>query len=85
MHPGMVLLFHAGTGQGPCFKTRSGAPAEADLRQALNLLSARRVQLGGSEKQAVHEKPDQIPATPVAASGELIECVPCVHSDTEVS
>lgn len=69
---GNYMILRAGAGHGPCFQTRSGAPAEADLRQALDLLSARRVQLGERKKQA-HQNADESTANPDAASRELVE------------
>ncbi|CAN0155043.1 unnamed protein product [Pylaiella littoralis] len=38
-------LLGQGTASGPCFQIRVGAPVEKDLEEALNLLSARGVQL----------------------------------------
>ncbi len=54
-----MLLLAAGEGEGPRFVTRPGAPDEADLRDALDLLSARRVQLGGTEEQATDQKDEE--------------------------
>lgn len=83
MHPGIVRFFCAGAGNDPCFQTRSGAPAEAELKQALDILSARREQLGESKKQV--PEADETPATLPVASRELVEWTPLVQSDPEVS
>lgn len=65
-----LLLFAADAGEGPRFVTRPGAPDEADLRQALDLLSVRRVQLGGTEEQATDQKDEEGAAKIPAASRE---------------
>lgn len=80
-----LIFFHAGSGHGPCFQTRPGAPAEADLKQALDLLSARRAHLEESEKHALQRTDENTAATPSAASRELIEFTPLVQSDPEAS
>lgn len=66
---GLFASFAAGAGEGPTFITRPGAPDEADLRDALDLLSARRVQLGG-EEQATDQKDKEALTKLPAASRE---------------
>lgn len=53
----------AGTGDGPCFQARTGAPVETDLRQALDLISAQRLHKSESGKPAAEAEPRE-------ASGE---------------
>ncbi|CAM9786167.1 unnamed protein product [Ectocarpus sp. 12 AP-2014] len=46
-----------GTGDGPCFQARTGAPVETDVRQALDLLSARCLHQSESGKPAAEAEP----------------------------
>ncbi|CAM9105507.1 unnamed protein product [Ectocarpus fasciculatus] len=46
-----------GTGDGPCFQARTSAPVETDVRQALDLLSARRLHQSESGKPAAEAEP----------------------------
>ncbi|CAM9402344.1 unnamed protein product [Ectocarpus sp. 13 AM-2016] len=48
-----------GTGDGPCFQARTGAPVETDVRQALDLLSARCLHQSESGKPAAEDEPRQ--------------------------
>ncbi|CBJ29108.1 conserved unknown protein [Ectocarpus siliculosus] len=46
-----------GTGDGPCFQARTGAPVETDVRQALDLLSARLLHQSESGRPAAEAEP----------------------------
>lgn len=68
-----LLLVLAGAGEGPRFITRQGAPVQADLSQALDLLTARRVQLGGTKEQTTDQKDEEEAVKHPAGSRELPE------------